>query len=308
MRQSFVDRTITLPFPRVLYKVGSQWLIEWNCKKEGNPVNKEFLNQIQGNQKSKDKIFSVYDQTIARKSHIRPALFIFHVSRCGSTLTANYLATDKENRVYNEPRILSMPLSALNEGDLGVKENFTKYIDSLLIGALPKQKRLVIKLSARYLKYLPLFEKFYPDVPRWLIVRNPTEVLASNVITPPYHISNEIEGEYSEEKSIPTILKFWSGIYSDALKYSKSFTETMDYRNLTDSLKRMENNLWKVTFDPERESLIEDVMSKSSKKNNKLFQENLNKKLAYEELFSAENQECFRQMERDYARILEANS
>lgn len=304
MRESFVDKTITLPFPRTLYPMGNQWIIEWNCAKEGNPINEPFLNHIQRGQQSKEKLFSVYNKEEVLNSRIKPALFIFHVSRCGSTLAANYLATDRENRVYNEPRVLAKLFADLGNGDIDVGKDFAKYINTLQLGALPYQKRLIVKLSCRYIRYLPLFERFYPDVPKWLVVRNPTEVLASNVMNPPHYISGKLEEGYSTDECASVVVESWRQVYHDALKYRELFSHVVDYSRLKISLKDLEKSLWPVTDQPERKVLVAAVLSKSSKRGNKVFKEDLKKKLAYRNLFETISSNYFHQMERDYARII----
>lgn len=300
MRQSYADRRISLPFPVKLHQLGSQWLIEWFCENEDNPVNREFFKQIKGNQENHKKIFSVYKEDEVRKSQIQPALFVFHVSRCGSTLAANYLATDEENRVYNEPNVLGKLFSDLNEGSVDIERDFTKHIDTLRMGALPGQKRLIIKLSSRYLKYTSLFDKFYPEVPKWLIVRNPTEVLASNVIKSPEHILNQIEGDYSETKCIALVLKSWADTFKEALDFQKSFNKIVDYTELKEELMTMEQDLWTPTYQPERQELIKQIFVKSSKRRDSLHQSDTKEKLLYNKKFSVTHLEILLEMERNY--------
>jgi len=284
--------------------MGNQWIIEWNCEKEGNPVNEGFLRYLQRDQSSNKKLFSVYKEEDVLASSIKPALFIFHVSRCGSTLAANYLATDKENRVYNEPRVLAKLFADLGNQSVNIDNDFTRYINTLSLGALPSQKRLVVKLSCRFIKYMPLFEKFYPDVPKWLIVRNPTEVLASNMMNPPHYISSQLGDDYTDDECAPLVMKSWKQVYTDALQYREGFSEIVDYKNLKKSLKDLEKILWQIDHQPERKALMEEVLSKSSKRGDKLFAEDLEKKLAYRKLFETEELNDFNQIESDYARIV----
>lgn len=102
-----------------------------------------------------------------------PALFIFHVSRCGSTLLAQMLATDPGNVVLSEPPLL----------DHLARHGQAARIPALLrlLGQRqrPTERRLVVKLDSWALAYHGQLRALFPDVPFGLLYRKPGPVLES---------------------------------------------------------------------------------------------------------------------------------
>jgi hypothetical protein len=109
---------------------------------------------------------------------VRPAGFIFHMSRCGSTLISRSFAAAESTLVLSEPA----PLDDIVQ---------TKRADWLawIVAALgnarsAEQTRYVIKLDAWHIRSLPLFRQVFPDVPCIFVYRDPLEVLVSHVRQP----------------------------------------------------------------------------------------------------------------------------
>lgn len=102
-----------------------------------------------------------------------PALFIFHVSRCGSTLLAQMLATDPANVVLSEPPLL----------DHLARHGQAARIPALLrlLGQRqrPSERRLVVKLDSWALAYHGALRSLFPEVPFALLYREPGPVLES---------------------------------------------------------------------------------------------------------------------------------
>lgn len=299
MPQSYTDNVLSLPYPLELYNVGTKWLVEWEFKRVGNPVNHEFLSKLKEDKAGADRLFSTYTESQVRKSSVKPALFIFHVSRCGSTLAANYLATDSENRVFNEPHLLSNPLRHLGTNSQQT-ENFERLINTLSLGALEEQKRLILKLSSHYLAYLPWFNICYPDVPKWLIVRNPVEVLASNIINPPRHILKQINGGITEEKCIQLVMNHWGHVFQQTTEYKESFDRIVDYTHLKNEISIMERELWKLSRYAKRSQLITKVFDTSSKRKRQFFKSDTAKKQNYKSLFKTYDSSALEEMENNY--------
>jgi hypothetical protein len=111
---------------------------------------------------------------------VYPSAFIFHVSRCGSTLLSQLLGLIPGNIVLAEVPFLDAILQN------GTNEDHTK---DLLPAALAfyGQKRkgnethLFIKTDSWHLHSLPLIRKFYPGVPFFILCREPGAVLRSHL-------------------------------------------------------------------------------------------------------------------------------
>lgn len=108
-----------------------------------------------------------------------PAGFIFHISRCGSTLVSGCLAELENTGVYSEPPLLTEVLLDTNlTGD--ERRKFLGVLLDLQTRWLPAPNAVVVKWNAWDLFHWPLIRALYPQVPVLLLIRNPVEVLASH--------------------------------------------------------------------------------------------------------------------------------
>lgn len=115
---------------------------------------------------------------------IAPTGFIFHMSRCGSTLVSRMLASLKQNIVISE----ASPLDWMIRADIRRPQitddehiNWIKWmVGSLAQKREPCAKHFFVKFDAWHLLYFDLIERAFPDVPWIFLYRNPSEVLVSH--------------------------------------------------------------------------------------------------------------------------------
>lgn len=111
----------------------------------------------------------------------RPDGFIFHMSRCGSTLAAQMLAALDRHVVVSE----APPLDAvvqLGRADIGDAAQVA--LLRAMVGALgqarnPGEVRYFVKLDSWHILALPLFRRAFPDAPWVFLYRDPVEVMVS---------------------------------------------------------------------------------------------------------------------------------
>lgn len=105
---------------------------------------------------------------------------VFHVSRCGSTMLSQSLATSSENIMISEAPIIDEILRS----DLFSLDKKTVLLQSVikLLGQkrFPEQQHLIIKLDAWHIFKASYLRSIFPDIPFALLYRNPTEVLKSH--------------------------------------------------------------------------------------------------------------------------------
>jgi hypothetical protein len=112
---------------------------------------------------------------------LRLAGFIFHVSRCGSTLISRALATIPDLRVYSEPRALDGVLrSAATDAEI----RSTILAFALEWKHAPKQTAIVIKFDCWHISAAERIARIFPQVPLLFVFRDPVEVLASQLREP----------------------------------------------------------------------------------------------------------------------------
>jgi hypothetical protein len=114
---------------------------------------------------------------------LAPALFIFQVSRCGSTLLAQMLATLSTNVVVSEANVINGVVAA--PGDPVEKRELLR----LVIRALGRNhgsdaRHLIVKLSSWNVLSAAAIHRAFPDTPMIWLQRDPIKVVASHADQP----------------------------------------------------------------------------------------------------------------------------
>jgi len=113
---------------------------------------------------------------------LEPSGFIFHMSRCGSTLAAQMLAALSDCVVISE----AAPIDAVVQlGRALAPEDAVRALRAMISAFGRKraghERRYVIKLDCWHTLALPLFRHAFPDVPWVFLYRDPVEVLVSQM-------------------------------------------------------------------------------------------------------------------------------
>lgn len=121
---------------------------------------------------------------------IRPDGFIFHMSRCGSTLISRSLAAAESLFVVSEPPPVDEIIQGSRTSSPEQRSNWLRGIVSALAQVRrPGQTHYLIKLDSWHIRSLPLFRAAFPDVPWLFVYRDPLEVMASQLRRPGLHTS-----------------------------------------------------------------------------------------------------------------------
>ena len=115
---------------------------------------------------------------------VEPSLFIFHTSRCGSTLTTQVLTIDSRNIVFPEyiivDSILRSTIKQIPVSEEKRKEWLNDLIKIMGHKRFPTEERLIIKLDSWHFCYYTLLRELYPKVPFAILYREPEAILRSN--------------------------------------------------------------------------------------------------------------------------------
>ena len=115
---------------------------------------------------------------------LKPTAFLFHASRCGSTLISQMLASLDSHIVISEPPMLDTILRArylapgLNEDS---QVEWLRALVSSLAQARGGETGFVIKLDAWSVFELNLMRKAFPDTPWVYLYRDPLEIAVSQL-------------------------------------------------------------------------------------------------------------------------------
>jgi hypothetical protein len=133
---------------------------------------------------------------------LTPSAFIFHASRCGSTLISQMLAQLSDHIVISEPP----PLDTLLRSDLPPAERH-----AALKGLMSaygqrrrgEERRLVIKLDAWNIGELALLRECFPDTPWLFVYRDPLEIAVSHLRRPGMHMVPGLIGASVLDDALP---------------------------------------------------------------------------------------------------------
>src|SRR5439155_24789392 len=124
----------------------------------------------------------------AAEPGIPPTGFIFHMSRCGSTLISQMLAALPQNVVVSEAGPVDAVLRARFQApDLPEREQIgwlQGIVSALGRRRTGEESHFFVKLDAWHTLDLPLIQRAFPDVPWLFLYRNPVEVMVSHARQP----------------------------------------------------------------------------------------------------------------------------
>jgi hypothetical protein len=115
---------------------------------------------------------------------VSPDMFIFHISRCGSTLVSQILSLLPENIVVSEAplldEILRLPYHSLWKKEFAGNDEYFKatlrFYGRMRSGA---EKKLIIKTDSWHLMFYQQLRTLYPHARFVVIIRSPDEVVRS---------------------------------------------------------------------------------------------------------------------------------
>lgn len=135
----------------------------------------------------------------SRSELLPPAGFIFHMSRCGSTLVSRTLAACPNLLVLSEPPVFDAAVrKSASDEDVRIASLALSRKRSAI------QSQLIVKMDCWSVLWIERIRRIFPDVPCLFLSRNPIEVLVSQLTRPsawtlPGVLPSEIFGIDSRE-------------------------------------------------------------------------------------------------------------
>jgi hypothetical protein len=175
--------------PIRLYREGDRTLVDW-CETGPTRFVDPFFHQTIDRVLARPAVALFRRQTpvevLEALAHTEPGLapagFIFHGSRCGSTLVTQMLAASDTNRVLSEPGPIDEVLRTGFRAPI-VPEAMRLVWLRAMVSALGRsqgsERRLFIKFDPWHVLALPLIRKAFPEVPWVMLVRDPLEILVA---------------------------------------------------------------------------------------------------------------------------------
>lgn len=126
----------------------------------------------------------------AKSPGIAPTGFIFHLSRCGSTLVCQMLAALKQNVVVSEAPAIDGVLRAAKLQGISEEQRILWLRGMVSALGQPRaggEKHLFVKFDSWHAFDLPLIRQAFPEVPWIFLFRDPVEILVSQATIPALH-------------------------------------------------------------------------------------------------------------------------
>jgi hypothetical protein len=159
----------------------------------------------------------------------QPAAFVFHVSRCGSTMVSQLLTTRKDLVVLSEVPFFDEVLRSALHGF----ENATLFAEALKYYSQERtgfEKSVFIKLDSWHIFFQKEIRAMFPDTPFILLYRSPDEVVRSLNKAPGMHcIPQFIDPEFFGIKEpIITSTDFYNYPVKVIEKYLQGYIDVME--------------------------------------------------------------------------------
>lgn len=167
------------------------------------------------------------DQQASGVANTQPAGFIFHLSRCGSTLVSGCLSELDSTCIFSESPVLTEVLLD-PELDAATQRQCLRQLIDLQACVFPDRPNVIIKWNAWDIFRWKLIRDIYPRVPSVFLVRNPSEILASHQRSAGRHMSGDpalgfVNPTFKIDPILPfSLLDFRIGVLSALLAEMQS--------------------------------------------------------------------------------------
>jgi len=113
--------------------------------------------------------------------NLAPDGFIFHMSRCGSTLAAQMFAALPDYVVISEAPPIDTVLQLARGAALETAAQALRAIVTSYGRRRPGARRFIVKLDSWHALALPVFQRAFPETPWTFFYRDPVEVMVSQM-------------------------------------------------------------------------------------------------------------------------------
>ena len=191
--------------------------------------------------------FDVLLQVEKELDSVQPTGFIFHSSRCGSTLVANACRAVANSIVLSEANAIDKLIARfITDAGNPVKESLYSVFLRGVVHALAqrrtgKEQHLFIKFACCSFSQFARIKRIWPNVPWLFLYREPVETIVSNMRdVPPWLIDpdrrvlssiigSDVSGMSLEERCARTV----GSLYSTAYNLANSNSMLLNYNQLS---------------------------------------------------------------------------
>lgn len=164
------------------------------------PFFQQTVDRARAEHPKREERFTEFDALLRLEKvidSVAPTGFIFHSSRCGSTLLANACRSLDDSIVLSEPNAIDKLVARfITDANDPVKESLYSVFLRAAVNALGQcrtgnERRLFIKFSCCSTSQLERITRIWPTVPWIFLYRDPVETIVSNMTTVPAWLLDE---------------------------------------------------------------------------------------------------------------------
>ena len=162
------------------------------------PFFQQTVDRVRAAHPEREERFTEFDALLELDKdlpRVAPTGFIFHSSRCGSTLLANACRALNDSVVLSEPNAIDKLIARfITDADDPLKDALYSVFLRAVVNALAQYQtvtRVFIKFSCCSVSQLERIRRIWPSVPWIFLYRDPVETIVSNISNPPAWLLDE---------------------------------------------------------------------------------------------------------------------
>lgn len=165
------------------------------------PFFQQTIDKLKAEHPERDELFTEFDTLIQVEktfASVSPSGFIFHSSRCGSTLLANACRAIDGAIVLSEPPAVDKLVARFitDVDQHGTKETLYSIFLRAVVRALGQkrtgdERHLFVKFSCCSVSQIERVRRIWPNVPWVFLYRDPVETIVSNMQNLPAWLQDE---------------------------------------------------------------------------------------------------------------------
>lgn len=164
------------------------------------PFFQQTVDRVRAAHPKREERFTEFDALLQLEKvidSVAPTGFIFHSSRCGSTLLANACRMLDDSIVLSEASAIDKLVARfITDANDPVKESLYSVFLRAAVNALAQrrtgnERRLFVKFSCCSISQLERIKRIWPTVPWLFLYRDPVETIVSNMTTVPAWLLDE---------------------------------------------------------------------------------------------------------------------
>src|SRR5215211_3423962 len=178
------------------------WWMDMSGVSLTEPSFQQTVERARADGDKRGELFTEFDVLLQLEEmldSVPPTAFIFHSSRCGSTLLANACGAIVNSIVLSEANAIEKLIARFitDAAEGGVKESLYSVFLRGAVHALGQrrtgnEKHLFIKFSCCSFSQIERIRRIWPQVPWLFLYRDPVETIVSNLSdVPPWLIDND---------------------------------------------------------------------------------------------------------------------